>query len=64
MKLITAKIIDPTHLELQEPIPTQPGKLIRISIPEKGEDELLWQQAAKKRFFEAYHDEDAIYDQL
>lgn len=64
MKIVTAKIIDPTHLELHQPISARPGEVIRISIPDDGEVDLLWREAAKKHFLEAFDDEDAIYDEL
>ncbi len=64
MKTITAKILDPTHLELSQPVPVQPGEVIRISIPDENEEDRLWQEAGKKRFFDAYSDEDALYDKL
>jgi len=64
MKIITAKILDPTHLELNQPISFQTGKFIQISIPDEKEVDGLWQEAAKKHFLEAYDDEDAIYDKL
>jgi hypothetical protein len=64
MSVITAKIIDATHLELGEPISAQPGELIQLAILEEGDDEPLWKAAAKKRFLDAYADEDAIYDNL
>lgn len=64
MKIITAKILDPTHLELSQPISTRPGDVIHISIPDEGEEDSLWQEEAKKHFLEAYGEEDAIYDKL
>ncbi len=64
MKVITAKIVDSTHLELSVPIPAQPGKLIQISIPDDGEDDRLWREAAKKHLLAAYDDGDSIYDEL
>ena len=36
MKIITAKVLDQTHLELSQPIIIKPGKLIQISIPDEG----------------------------
>ena len=43
MRIITAKILDPTHLELSQPIPAQPGEHIHISIPdEDNEDRPGW----------------------
>lgn len=64
MKIIKAKIIDPTHLELIHPITIQPGEFIKISIPDENEDERVWREAARKHFLEAYDDKDAIYDEL
>lgn len=64
MKIITAKILDPPHLELSQPVPAPPGVLIYISIPDEDEEDRLWREAAKKHFFEVYSDEDAIYDEL
>ena len=63
MKLIHAKILDRTHLELSEPISAQPGAYIQISIPDEEEDH-VWREAAKKHFLDAYDEQDAIYDEL
>ena len=38
MKLVTATIIDPTHLELREELAVQPGESIEIAIPESVTD--------------------------
>ncbi len=64
MKVITARIVDPTHLELSVPISVQPGKLIQISIADKDGDENSWREAAKQHLLAAYDDEDSIYDEL
>jgi hypothetical protein len=64
MKVIRAKILDSTHLELSQPIAAQPGDYIVISIPEEAEEDEAWREAARKHFLEAYDDQDAIYDQL
>jgi hypothetical protein len=64
MKVLTAKVLDPTHLELSQPIPAQPGESIQISIPDEGDEDCLWREAAKKQFLEAYDDTDDIYDEL
>ena len=64
MKIITAKVLDATHLELVQPIHVQPGALIQISIPDDDGAERLWKEAAKKHFLEAYDEQDAIYDDL
>ena len=64
MKVITARIVDPTHLELNVPISVQPGKLIQISIADEDEDENSWREAAKQHLLAVYDDEDSIYDEL
>lgn len=64
MRIIIAKILDPTHLELSQPIPAQPGEHIHISIPDEDNEDRLWRDIAKRRLFEAYAAEDAIYDEL
>ncbi len=64
MMIVTAKILDPTHLELSQPIPAQPGAVIHISVPDENEEDRLWQETAKKHFLDAYDDEDAIYDKI
>ena len=64
MKLIQAKILDATHLELSQPIAAQPGEVIVISVPDAQEEEDVWRAAAQKHFLEAYDDQDAIYDEL
>ena len=64
MKLINAKILDPTHLELSQPISLQPGTNIEISIPDENEDGKLWQKSAKNHFSESYDEQDSIYDNL
>ncbi len=64
MTIITAKILDPTHLELSEPISAKPGEIIQLSVLDNGEHDQLWKEAAKKRFLEAYDEQDAIYDDL
>jgi hypothetical protein len=65
MRVITAKILDSTHLELSQPLNARPGEVIEISLPSETDDELVvWQNAAKRRLLEAYSEEDAVYDQL
>ena len=63
MKIITAKVLDPTHLELSQPIPAKEGDLIEISIPAE-EDDQLWKAAAEQNFLSAYDPADSIYDSL
>jgi hypothetical protein len=64
MKIIHAKILDATHLELSQPIAAQPGEVIVIAVPDAQEEEDVWRAAAQKHFFAAYDDQDAIYDEL
>jgi hypothetical protein len=57
--------LDPTHLELSQPISVPPGEVIQISLPAESDSEMeLWRDAAKQRMLDAYADEDAIYDEL
>jgi hypothetical protein len=64
MKIVAAKVLDPTYLELSQPIPAQPGESIQISIPDEGDEDSLWREAAKNHFLEAYDNTDNIYDEL
>ena len=64
MKIITAKILDSTHLELSHPVSAKAGELIHISIPDDNNENRLWKEAAKKKFLDTYACEDAIYDEL
>ncbi len=63
MKIISAKVLDPTHLELSQPIAAKEGDLIEISNP-IDEDEQLWKAAAEQKFLSAYDPADTIYDSL
>ena len=64
MKVISAKILDATHLELSQPLALPAGATIDISIPDEGEDATLWRDAAQNHFLDAYDEQDAIYDDL
>lgn len=64
MRLITATILDATHLELSQPLDAAPGEVIQISLPELDADEAAWRDAGRQRLLDAYADEDAIYDEL
>ena len=64
MKTISAKVLDPTHLELSQPISTSPGESIQVAIAEEGDGEGLWRDAAKRRFLDAYDPGDSVYDRL
>ena len=64
MRIIEAKILDPTHLELKQPISARRGEYIQVSIPDEREEDRLWQEAARKHFLEIYDEQDGIYDQL
>ncbi|MGR3293523.1 MAG: hypothetical protein ACUZ9M_05830 [Candidatus Scalindua sp.] len=64
MKVIEAKIIDQTHLELSQPISAKIGDSIKIIINDEAEDESLWHKAAKEQLFDAYDEKDSIYDNL
>jgi hypothetical protein len=65
MRVISAKILDPTHLELSQPLNASPGDVIEISLHSETDDEMaVWREAAKQHLLDAYADEDAIYDEL
>jgi hypothetical protein len=65
MRVIPAKILDATHLELSQPLDVVPGKVIDISVPGEADQEMaVWRDAAKQHLLDAYADEDAIYDEL
>ncbi len=66
MKIISAKVLDATHLELKEPIPAKTGDVIEISIPDDDDDEdaRLWKLTASRKFLSAYDADDSIYDNL
>jgi hypothetical protein len=62
MKIIKAKILDSTHLELSQPIAVQPGDYIMTSPPEVAEEDEAWRGMPRKHLLEVYDDQDAIYD--
>ena len=69
MRLISAKIIDKTHLELSQPIAAEPAATMEISIPDDGgemsADEMRdWRELAMRNALTAYADEDSVYDEL
>ncbi len=64
MKIISAKVLDATHLELSQPIPAKAGDMIEISIPGDDEDDRLWKVTATQKFLSAYDPADSIYDNL
>ena len=65
MRVISAKILDATHLELSQPLDASPGEVIDISVPSDNDHEMaLWREAGKRHVLDAYADEDAIYDEL
>ena len=65
MRVISAKILDATHLELSQPLEASPGDVIQISLPTEKDDEMaVWREAAKQHLLDAYADEDAVYDEL
>ena len=63
MRVISATILDSTHLELREPLDASPGDVIQISLASQDEMD-LWRDAAKRHLLDAYADEDAVYDEL
>jgi hypothetical protein len=64
MKIITARLVNPTHLELSQPLAVPPGASLQIAIPDEGDEEHLWRDAAQQHFLNAYGEQDALYDDL
>jgi hypothetical protein len=64
MRTLNAKVLDPTHLELAEPLPTDAGEWVRVLVPTPENEDAGWRRAAEERFLAAYDDQDAIYDEL
>jgi len=65
MRVISAKILDATHLELSQPLEAAPGDVIEISLLTDADDEMaVWRDAGKQHMLNAYDDEDAVYDEL
>jgi len=42
MKTLSAKVLDPKHLELAEPLPSTTGEWIRIVIPDADDETSDW----------------------
>ncbi len=65
MREISAKILDPTHLELSQPLKAAPGDIIKISVAYESDEEMaVWREATMKHLLDSYANEDAIYDEL
>lgn len=64
MKTLSAKVLDPKHLELTEPLPRAAGELVQIVIAESDAEEENWKRATMEHFLSAYDGQDAIYDEL
>ena len=64
MKILTATLVDPTHVELSQPLAMPLGASLQLAIPEEGDEEHLWRDAAKQHCLDAYSEQDAIYDDL
>jgi hypothetical protein len=64
MRTLSAKVVDPNHLELLESLETPSGEVVQIVVAESDAEEADWKQAAMDQFSKAYDDQDAIYDDL
>jgi hypothetical protein len=64
MRVIRAKIIDGTHLELTQPIEAQPGEFVDLTIVDEEDIERDWREAGLARFLMYYSDSDSIYDEV
>ena len=47
MKTMSARVLDPQHLELDAPISSSAGEWVQIAIPETDAERADWQQAAR-----------------
>ncbi len=64
MKTLSARVLDPRHLELVEPLPANSGEWVEIVLPETDAELADWRQAARDHFLGAYDGQDAIYDEV
>ncbi len=64
MKTLSATVIDTTHLELAEPIPSTAGERLEILVRGAAGEDADWHRAARDNFLNAYDDQDSIYDEL
>jgi hypothetical protein len=64
MDTVSAKILDPTHLEPSQPLDASPGDVVKISLIRDDEDADVWRNAGKNHLLDACADEDAVYDEL
>ncbi len=64
MKSLNARVLDPQHLELAEPLPSRTGEWVRILIPDVDSEDADWQKAGMDRLLAAYDEQDAVYDEL
>jgi hypothetical protein len=65
MRVLSAKILDSTHLELSQPLDASPGDVVQVSLHFENDEEMaVWRDAGKQHLLDAYADEDAVYDEL
>lgn len=64
MKTMSARVLDPKHLELAEPLQSAKGEWIQIVVSDDDTTNADRQRAAEERFLSAYAEEDAVYDDL
>jgi hypothetical protein len=65
VEIISAKILDSTHLELSQPLNASPGDIVKLAVSYESEEDLAaWRELSKKNLLNSYSDEDAIYDEL
>ncbi len=64
MKTLSARVLDPTHLELAEPLSSRAGEWVRVLVSKKDTEDADWQRSAEERFLSAYDDQDSLYDEL
>jgi len=64
MRILRARVVDATHLELDEPIPAAQGQQVVLSVCETGEiddDREAWLALSAEGLARAYEDDEPEY---
>lgn len=64
MRILHARVVDATHLELHEPIPATQGQHVVLSVSEPGEiedDREAWLALSAEDLARAYEDDEPEY---
>jgi hypothetical protein len=63
--VVKAKVVDPTHLELSEPLAVRKGLTVLVSVAEPGQKDVereQWLAASAERLQAAYSESEPDYD--